>query len=72
MKPLMLAVAISAGFGAASAMQMPAGTVADWRPTLVPMTAPSGVNSAGPQMTDRHTSRPEVRRAHAQRLVPRD
>jgi hypothetical protein len=51
MKPLMLAVAISAGFGAASAMQMPAGTVADWRPTLVPMTAPSGVNSAGPQMT---------------------
>ena len=47
----MLAVAISAGFGAVSAMQMPTGTVADWRPTITPLTAPSGANSAQPQMT---------------------
>jgi hypothetical protein len=51
MKPLMLAVALSAGLGAVSATQMSSGNWADWRPTMVPVTAPSGVNSAQPQMT---------------------
>ncbi len=51
MKPLMLAVALSAGFGAVSATQMPTATWADWRPTITPVTAPSGANSAQPQMT---------------------
>ena len=34
-----------------AAMQTPTGTLADWRPTIAPVTAPSGVNSAQPQMT---------------------
>jgi hypothetical protein len=51
MKPLVLAVAISAGLGAVSAAQVPPTGVADWRPAIAPVTAPSGVNSAQPQMT---------------------
>ena len=51
MKRFVLAVVISTGFGAVSAMQMPTGTGADWRPIIAPVTAPSGANSAQPQMT---------------------
>ena len=51
MKPFFLAVAICAGLGAVAAMQTPTGTLADWRPTIAPVTAPSAVNSAQPQMT---------------------
>ena len=51
MKPLMLAVAVSAGLAAVSATQMSSGNLVDWRPTIVPVTAPSGANSAQPQMT---------------------
>ena len=51
MKPFFLAVAISAGLGAGAAMQTPTGALADWRPTIAPVTAPSAVNSAQPQMT---------------------
>lgn len=51
MKPLMLAVALSAGFGVVSATQMSTAVGADWRPTITPVTAPSGANSAQPQMT---------------------
>jgi len=47
----MMAVGIYAGLGAVSATQMSSGSWADWRPTMVPVTAPSGVNSAQPQMT---------------------
>ena len=51
MKLLMLAVALSAGLGAVSATQISSGNWADWRPTIAQVTAPSGVNSAQPQMT---------------------
>ena len=51
MKPFMLAFAMSAGLGAVSAMQSPTGTWADWRPTIAPVTAPTGPSSAQPQMT---------------------
>ena len=47
----MLVVAISVGLGAVSSMQVPTNTLADWRPTITPLTAPSGVNGAQPQMT---------------------
>jgi hypothetical protein len=51
MKPLMLAVALSAGFGVVSATQVPTAAKATWRPTITPLPAPSGANSAQPQMT---------------------
>jgi hypothetical protein len=51
MKPLMLAVTLSAGFGAVSAAQMSTAAWADWRPSITLVTAPSGANSAQPQMT---------------------
>ena len=51
MKPLMLAVAVSAGLGAVSATQMPTGPGPTGDRRIVPVTAPSGVNSAQPQMT---------------------
>ena len=47
----MLAVAVSAGMATVWATQMPTATWADWRPTITPVTAPSGANSAQPQMT---------------------
>jgi hypothetical protein len=51
MKPLMLAVALSAGLGAVSATQVSTGHWPDWRPAIAPMAAPAGANSAQPQMT---------------------
>ena len=54
MKPLILAVAVSAGLGAVTAPQMSSGTWADWRPTIVQVTSPSGADSAQPQMTVSH------------------
>lgn len=51
MKPLMLAVTLAAGFGAVSATPMSPAKWADWRPTITPVTAPSGPNSAQPQLT---------------------
>lgn len=51
MKPSILAVAVLVGFVAVSAAQLPTTAVANWRPTLTPVTAPSGANSAQPQMT---------------------
>ncbi len=51
MTRFMLALALSAGVGAVSAMQTPAGARADWRPAIAPVAAPSGINSAQPQMT---------------------
>jgi hypothetical protein len=51
MKPLMLAVALSAGLGAVARRKCPQPSGTNWRPTITPVTAPSGPNSAQPQMT---------------------
>ena len=50
MKPLILSVALSAGLGAVSATQVSTAVGANWRPTITPVTAPSGANSAQPQI----------------------
>ncbi|MGE3844650.1 MAG: sialidase family protein [Vicinamibacterales bacterium] len=51
MKTLMLAVAVSGGLGAVSVLQVSTISWADWRPSITPVAAPSGANSAQPQMT---------------------